>query len=382
MKNKGKKNISIEILRVIASFLVIMAHIQLSPIISEGDFNWKRICFSSLISDNVPVFFLITGFYMFNKIDNENDIFSIYKNKIKNFFIKIYFPSLIIVIITCILTPWLENGSPVQSIQWDTLWNYIFDISATGLCGHLWYICIYTRFIVFFPLLAFICQSKPANSLIRRIYITLSVFNIIILDIAYLLQTDIMDLSKIVFDNYFLYLFLGNELYLLLSGKNRKANKSIFCVGGFLYIIGNISKIILQFGALNHWGTDIKLWYMGLECFPSYISSCGLFLLFYSMDKFNWKLKKAWLFLGKYSFYIYLCHYIIIKKLQSLYIQSYFMRINKDGIDLIHIGFYYLEFGIIVFILSLLLGIVLEKICYFIVIAIQKTLFQLRYITK
>ena len=367
-----KKTVSIEVLRTIASFLVIMAHIQLNPILADGCFSWKRICFSSIIGDNVPLFFLISGFYMFNQTNGGNDIFFTYRRKLKNFFLNIYFPSLIIVIATCMAEPWLEGRSPVVLIQWRTLWNYIFNISATCLCGHLWYIGTYIRFIIFFPLLAFICEDKPEKNIVRRTYIVLSALNIIILDIAYLLQSDFIDFSKVVLDNYFLYLFLGNELYLFLHNKNNKPHKSIFFAGISLYIIGNISKTILQYWALRQWGTNIKLWYMGLECFPAYISSCGLFLTFYLLKNINWKLNEVWYFLGKYSFYIYLCHFIVIKKLQTLNIQSTLMQLNKNGIDLIHIGLYYLELGTIVFIFSLLPGIILEKSSHFLINMVKK----------
>ncbi len=360
MTTANKRNVAIELLRVLACFLVIMAHIQLKPVISDGTFSWKRICFSSLIGDNVPIFFLITGFYMFQTVNAEEYIFQQYKRKVKNFLRTLWFPSLLVVIITCIINSWLHGNPLGQDISWGWLHNYVFRISANGTCGHLWYICTYVRFIVFFPILAFICQDKPAHNRVRRIYLLLSLFHILLSDAEYLVQKEIFDFSKIVFDYYFLYLLIGNEIGILFRGKEMSKRKILY--GGVaLYVLGNLLRITLQNYAFEHWGTDIKSWFMGLECLPTYMSSCGIFLLFCSLKNIRWKLPHVWAFLGKYSFYIYLFHFMVIRKLQSLQVQSYILDMHDGGTGFVHIGFYYIEFGGIVFTISLLLGIIFQK---------------------
>lgn len=358
---KNNKNVSIELLRVIACFLVIMAHIQLKPVIADGCFSWRRICFSSVIGDNVPIFFLITGFYMFRGIKSDKDIFISYKNKVKSFLIKIWIPALVAAAVTCAIEPWL-NGA--QTVQWDALQRFIFRNSASGSSGHLWYICTYARFVVFFPFLAFLCEDKPEKNKIRRIYIVAAVFHVLISDAEYLLQKDMIDFSSIVFDRYFLYLLLGNEMRVFCAGRAQDKNwdKRMRIIGLSFYLIGNALKAGFQYYAFSRWGTGVQSWYMGLECFPCYISSSGIFLLFYSMRNADWKLRRVWIFLGKYSFYIYLCHLIVIKKLQSLQVQSYFVNIHCGGTGFVHISLYYLELGLIIFIASLSAGVIFEKI--------------------
>lgn len=373
----SKRNISIELLRVVACFLVIMAHIQLKPVISDGIFSWKRICFSSLIGDNVPIFFLITGFYMFQTVNCEKDIFQQYKGKVIIFLQKIWFPSLLVVIITCVANSWLHGNEFGQDIQWNWLHNFVFRISANGTCGHLWYICTYVRFIAFFPIMAFICQNRPAHNKIRRVYLLLSLFHIFLSDVEYLIQKDFFDFSKIVFDYYFLYLLIGNEIGILFRSKKLSESKLSFGIGITLYVLGNFLRIILQNYAFEHWGTNIKSYFMGLECFPTYISSCGIFLLFYSLKTIKWKLTQVWIFLGKYSFYIYLFHFVVIRKLQSLQLQSHILDIHDGGTTFIHIALYYLELGGIVFGISFLLGIVFEKIYTFLLRTLRRVMCRL-----
>jgi len=128
-----KRDISIEILRIIGCFLVIWAHIQLQ-IVENGQIYRGRLLFSSIIGDDVPIFMLITGFYIFRR--KTSNILIEYKNKILTFIKKIWVPSVILIIMTCILTPFLDKMVSWNDIRtWGELieWNVVTDFILKNL---------------------------------------------------------------------------------------------------------------------------------------------------------------------------------------------------------------------------------------------------------
>lgn len=78
-----KRNVSLEMLRIIGCILVIWAHIQL-PLIEYGELYHGRLFISSMIGDDVPIFLLITGFFLFQNVEL-NNITQIFKKKLTQF---------------------------------------------------------------------------------------------------------------------------------------------------------------------------------------------------------------------------------------------------------------------------------------------------------
>ena len=73
---------SVELLRIIGCFFVIMAHIQLTAGETAGVIG-SRLVFSSVVADNVPLFLLAAGFFMFNGV-RDYGLWDRYIYKIKN----------------------------------------------------------------------------------------------------------------------------------------------------------------------------------------------------------------------------------------------------------------------------------------------------------
>ena len=82
-----KRNISVEIARVIACMHVICVHVCL-PMVENGNFNFLRGIFSGICADGVAVFWLISGFFMFNNFD--------YRKTLKRTWKKIIMPLIIV----------------------------------------------------------------------------------------------------------------------------------------------------------------------------------------------------------------------------------------------------------------------------------------------
>ena len=97
----SKRNIKIELIRVIACILVIWYHIRPLPLSfkSTGELSETAIFFECICTVCVMTFFLITGFFIY---DRKDGIINSWFHFLKNFFIKI-FPLFIIISIICIV---------------------------------------------------------------------------------------------------------------------------------------------------------------------------------------------------------------------------------------------------------------------------------------
>lgn len=358
-----KRDASIEGMRIIACFLVIMAHIQLDPVL-DGIVMDGRLLFSTVIADNVPVFFLIMGFYLFREIRHDEDISGVYIKKIKNLFFRIWIPSVFIVALSCFLFPYFSGQCGLRECltiqydrQWNWLWDFIFRLKAEGTSEHLWYICTYVKIIVWFPILALLCQNIKQRTRIRHFFICISLLYVLFNDAEYVLNRDFCDFSSITFDYYFLYVLLGYELSFFFE-KYALQMKKIRVCGLIGYIGGVVLKYVLQQMMYRHYGTDITVRYMWLQCLPCYITSCSLFCFLHSFkDVIH---SKVICVLGRYTFYIYLVHRMIIYGTYNL--KQDILAWNGNAQNLIHALLYYLEYGMVIFLIGLVIAIFFDVV--------------------
>jgi surface polysaccharide O-acyltransferase-like enzyme len=84
-KSTTTKNHSIELVRIVACLLVIMAHSQISIIDNNTIVN-GRLAISTILADDVPLFLLVTGFFFFGRIKSDTDIIPTFPYKAKAFF--------------------------------------------------------------------------------------------------------------------------------------------------------------------------------------------------------------------------------------------------------------------------------------------------------
>ena len=88
-----KRDSSVELLRVYACFMVILAHIQLNYVLGDGNVDSVILGIKCLIADNVPIFFTILGFFLFSKVQGEDrmkKIPGVFWEKIKGFIVRVY----------------------------------------------------------------------------------------------------------------------------------------------------------------------------------------------------------------------------------------------------------------------------------------------------
>lgn len=352
---KGK-NQSIELIRIVACLLVIMAHSQFAVVGTNG-IVYGLLGMSTMVADDVPLFLLVTGFFFFGRVKSDQDVCGAFAYKAKSFLGNLYIPTLLYILISIFYryytTPTLTS---LADADWNYLGRFIFRL-APG--DHLWYICTYMSFVFFFPMLAFLCQDIPERNKMRRILLGVAVAGTIVIDVQYILRMYMFDIEKFLWGYCTIFLILGYELSLFV--KKHGANRlKLALLGLGLYVVSFALKYGLQIYMYNQF-QEVNCRFRWLQCTPCFISAVGLFLLIYSLGtlvKKDGKLAYVISFIGSCTFAIYLFHQIVIKATQT-------WRFQLSA----HFGYvqtlpgalgYYFSYAAIVFLITFAVGFVFK----------------------
>ena len=360
---KKEKDTSIELIRIIACFLVIGAHIQLSVNV-ENAIAFRRIEETALLADNVPLFFLIAGYFLFSKTDDSStDILKVFGKKTIHMLRNVLIPITISIVLIANIAPYIHGECALAdcSFDIDAVKQYLFEFfcnqTAYDRAGHFWYICSYLKIFIWFPALALICKKDESITKIRRLMLLFAYIVIIITDLESLFGKELGSYEDMTLGQNALYVVLGYEIYYIFHHTKWKDEELRFR-GLILFAVGLILKLSLQTYLFNAYGMDANRHFFGLECGPCYLTSVGAFLFWHSFRKELHS--KMIIFIGKYTLYIYIFHGMVIdrnRELQGKIIA--FCNDCSNGLE--DIG-YYLLFGGFVFIVSFVIGFIFERI--------------------
>ena len=360
-----QKDIAIELLRIYACMLVIFAHIQISYLV-DGAVNKSALVIKCLIGDNVPIFLLILGFYMFTAVQGEDRMEKIpgtFVHKLKGFLIRIYIPTLIVTLIACVASDFIYRQKTLTqlfqapSFHWEYLSNYVLLQDPTDMVGQFWYIVVYIKILLFFPLLALICVDQKAYNRIRRAYMALAFLSMVLADASYLTNLSLLTIKEYVFDEHFLYVLLGYEIALFFQKCQWKRALQIAFSAG-IFLVGVALRYGLTYYAFGIFGVGNSDHFMVLECAPAYISSAGSLMLFYAV--FHGLHNRLIQYVGGITFYVYMLHGMILRYFGSTGDQIR-TRLN-NGSNGAEAVFYYLEYGLVLFVTSLIAGVLLKTL--------------------
>ena len=358
---KKQRDISVDLVRVVACLMVIATHVclqVLNPCFNRID--WSRLLEKSFVTDGVPLFLMITGFFIANGRS--------YKRIWKSTIVKVLLPSLIYILFSQIFYMYIINK---ESISW-CLKNIFSNLNIVGtlkclvtgdtsninsLCQHLWYIFAYIKIVIWIPILWLVCKEEKTPKLARRIIIAFGILSAIITDAQRFIVLPKIGTMKVfeLVDREILYVFLGYELFV---HKDKLKNIKVLLLSSIGFLIINFIryKIEAKYMSINSF-TDI----VGRENFIdwrytslSIISGILLFTGIYAVQIKNKIFEKIILWLSDKTFGIYLIHYLILAKV-DLY---KFEKIEKFYLELL-----YLAVGLIItFVGSLLIVMILRKI--------------------
>ena len=336
-----KRDISIELIRVIACILVVAIHLSLQVFNQYySQVDWSRLFEKCFFTDGVPLFFMITGFFIANGRS--------YKKTWKGVAKKILLPTAIYVLFVQIFFMYITNK---QTITW-CLQNAFVNLNLQGilraiftgdvihinsLCAHLWYIFSHIKIVIWMPLLWLICKNESTANLARRMIIAFGVIALVIQDIQKFVV--IPDLALNVFtmvDPVILYVLFGYELF---TNKDKiKNNKKLCIISLVLFVIANVLKykLEMQYMVINNFydivgrSSFLEWKYTSLNI----LSSICSFMALYSFTIKSEKISKIITWLSDKTFGVYLIHYLLIAKV-DLYKFDKYGKLTEELIYLV-----------------------------------------------
>ena len=372
-----KRNYVVDVIRIIACLIVIGNHCCLQAFNEYySQVDWSRLFEKCFLTDGVPLFFMITGFFIVNGRN--------YKKIWKSTLIRVLLPTFIYVIFVQVFYMFIVNK---ESFLW-CIKNSFYNLNIQGiirtiltgnlvhinsLCEHLWYIFSYIKIIICVPIIWLLCKEQDTSKLARRIIIGFGIVSSLIIDIQrfYIIP----GIGKIrvleLVDREILYVLFGYEIF--INKDKISNNKKVFYLSSVIFILINVIryKVEQHYMVINSFYNII-----GRENFIewqysiiSMISSVSLFCLIYSgLTIKSKKLKSIILFISNKTFGIYLIHYIILAKV-DLYKFDKLGRLPEELI--------YLFLSILItFISSLAIVTIIKQISIFIKICLNKLHFE------
>lgn len=177
-----KRNPSVELMRIIACYIVLSCHCNFTVIVENASAPHK-LYLASLLGDPVTIFWMITGFFLFNNTD--------YKKLWKHTFTKILVPLLLLYIVDFHISNYLlGRTSLVDSLHRtpaeyaDFLHKLITLHAPTELSSaHTWYVLAYVLVILAFPIFKAFTDFLDKSTKREIIFLTISGAMIILNDI-------------------------------------------------------------------------------------------------------------------------------------------------------------------------------------------------------
>lgn len=309
-----KINSSIELTRIICCIFVVAIHILCDFCVVDGSLSYITIFIESFTRCAVPIFFMITGYFIFSREKSIKEVYMYFTKKI-------VIPSLIIIFLMFFFEAFFYKDNALSILQ--CLKNIdIFQIKRLvimllnweipSMIFPLWYISAIVQIYIAYPLLKYICKDTDKEKKIR-IYLLLIMFIA-----SFLLPTlysffpnseyKLFAYSPIK-EYYFVYILLGYELSLLVKHNSNKIKHPM--IGMLFYLLGTFLCFYLTIRF--DWKRDdvFNATFWASTTLNVFIQSIGLFIFFLNMKIKNEKAEKLILFFSKETFAIYLIHYPI-----------------------------------------------------------------------
>lgn len=369
-KNKSilKRDTSVELLRIIACLMVISIHTRFSILNVDGKFDLSRLFFGSIIGEGVTVFFMISGFFIYN---SNNQL-----KKIKKMFISVFIPVILYIIIEPNIIDYILNkksiGECLQSFKIEPA--SLFQLltlreSKISYGGHLWYVFSYLKLVISVPVVGLLCKKE--NTRIRRYTIILGLVSKIVMDVQKVIYFD----SGLI-GTYSIYLMpiiislIGFDIY-----TNKQAimnNIKIRVISFCLYIFNHFVIIGWYLFAQSRGVTE------GIRSYDSFfaiVSTSCLVIFVLSFDFKKIFVRSCINYIGSTTYYIYIIHMLVITRLiiLGIYEKIIVHTLNR------YTGFlgeilYIIIYSMLVFLLCFIFSTIIKVI----IIIITKIYDQLR----
>ena len=256
---QNKRDLTVEMIRIIAIFIVICLHTA-SWYKSGNQIIVPNLLLYSFLQDGVPMFWFITGMFLFRKGNS-------FSKNMERTLKSILIPAGVLVIIVAIFVPWVEGKSDIVScldfhaLDCKRIIGSVLRWSTAGLplSGHLWFVFAYLKIMLWYPLVKYICIDEDNANKVRRGLIVLALLAELINDLQ---KFGTLPTGKIIpftiFGPSLLDVVLGYEIALK---RKQLCNNNLIRIGGsILFIFSNLLRFVLtKFFSDNGINTDYFL---------------------------------------------------------------------------------------------------------------------------
>ena len=377
---RNKRNSKIEIIRIIACIAVIWYHIRELPFKTNGEISETAIFFECLCTICVMSFFLITGFFIYNK---KNKILTDWIDLIKKYIIQIFIPFIFVAIFTIIFHEYLiSRATFMECIQNASIQNIFYTLFMSirtfsvdplpGTAAHLWYVYSYGLIIIAYPITRFILTKCPKYVSYIVLFI-ITVF-MIINDYHLFFNNPSYNLFFEIIPKPVYYSAWGHVLYRDVMKKhidklldNSKDLSGVFIINSRIFII---SALIYALTFVLLFLTELKyvetvnngyVYTSWLSLYALILTSAFILMIYdINIERFlNAKIENAITFISSKTLGIYLVHYLIVTKLISTNVQGRFI---VDRTTIFHHLAFYILYGFVIFIISLAVVCIIDSI--------------------
>jgi len=307
MQSMKKRIVSFELLRIIACLYVITIHILYDYRVQAG-IAWNVIFMESFVRCCVPIFFILTGYFIFQR---EKSIKEMYRKV----FFEIVCPVFFLSLVNSIFVEAMYNKRTLwQCIREYQIENVIemfkgfLRMEYPSPSAHLWYINALVGIYMMYPLLKHICTNDVRANKVRRYLMVLLFITLVFIPTVarmFLGTNRAFTFPLMITAYYYLYVFIGYELrYLRLQGKHK-------WLGLLGYILGSMITFALCVLEVYVAG-ELKLPFFDYQMLGVFISALGLFLFFKELNLKSEKLVKIILSIARQTYMIYLIHFIFL----------------------------------------------------------------------
>ena len=329
-------------------------------------------------------FFLITGFFIYNK---KNSILIDWIKLIEKYILQIFIPFIFIAIFTIIFHEYLiSRATFIECIQSTSMQHIVSTLFLSiksfsvdplpGTAAHLWYVYSYGLIIIAYPITRYILTKCPKY--VSYIVLFIITIFMVINDYNLLYNNPRFNVFFEIIPKPVYYSAWGHILYNDIMKKyiDRVLNEcqdtnKVFIINVKLFVTAiliYITTFILLFLTELKYVETVNNGYVYTSWLSLYalILTSAFVLIVYdiNIERFlTKKIENLITFVSSKTLGIYLVHYLIVTKLISTNIQGRFI---VDRTTIFHHLAFYIFYGFIIFILSLISVCIIESIISFI----------------
>ena len=253
---KKEKNASIQLLRVVCMFFVVAGHIFMNYRVVEGEINYGVLLANSFTGSCVPVFFMLSGMFMFRGKS--------FKSVIKSTMTKIVLPLICACLLLQLLQPLLiDNKFEFGRVDIPAIFSAFITFSAEPIENgfYLWYVFVLLIVYCWYPLLKLIAVDEKTVNKTRLYLLALGFGGTVLTQTLFAFVPSLY--GKFTIPNplsiyAIFYVLLGYEISRYLSTTST-SKKKIRYMGLGLYVLGAVVTYLLTVfvdigadGAFNH----------------------------------------------------------------------------------------------------------------------------------